>query len=147
MGNKIGNPGTSQKSFWKIINTTSSYKQSVYIWTAGKKQNTLMNSFHNNLNPLPSSVLPNTMRFIINPNKTTGSDGIFGQMLLLCNVSVILPLKRFFRTILLTSTYPDIWKLAMTPIFKKGDKQYLFSLFVAKVLEILFLIIFIVILM
>ena len=44
----------------------------------------------------------------INPNKATGSDGISGQMLLLCDVSVILTLKIIFRTILLTSTYPDI---------------------------------------
>ena len=56
----------------------------------------------------------------INPNKATGSDGISGQMLLLCDDSVILPLKIIFRNILLTSIYPDIWKLAnMTPIFKK----------------------------
>ena len=60
----------------------------------------------------------------INPNKATGSDGISGQMLLLCDDSVILPLKIIFRNILSTSTYPDIWKLAnVTPIFKKGDKQ------------------------
>ena len=48
----------------------------------------------------------------INPNKATGSDGISGQMLLLCDDSVSLPLKII------------IWKLAnVTPIFKKGDKQ------------------------
>ena len=44
----------------------------------------------------------------INPNKVTGSDGISGQMLLLCDDSVILPLKIIFRNILLTSTYPDV---------------------------------------
>ena len=45
-------------------------------------------------------------------------------MLLLCDVSIILPLRIIFRTILLTSTYHGIWKLAnVTPIFKKGDKQ------------------------
>ena len=60
----------------------------------------------------------------INPNKATGSDGISGQMLLLCDDSVILPLKIIFRNILLTSIYPDTRKLAnVTPIFKKGDKQ------------------------
>ena len=60
----------------------------------------------------------------INPNTATGSDGISGQMLLLCDDSVTLPLKIIFRNILVTSIYPDTWKLAnVTPIFKKGDKQ------------------------
>ena len=45
-------------------------------------------------------------------------------MLLFCDDSVVLPLKIIFENILLTSTYPDIWKLAnVTPIFKTGDKQ------------------------
>ena len=60
----------------------------------------------------------------INPNKATGSDGISGQMLLICDDSVTLPLKIIFSNILLSSTYPDIWKLAnVIPIYKKGDKQ------------------------
>ena len=60
----------------------------------------------------------------LNPNKATGSDGISGQMLILCDNSVVLPLKIIFGNILETSTYPDLWKLAnVTPIFKKNDKQ------------------------
>ena len=60
----------------------------------------------------------------LNPNKANGSDGISGQMLLLCDDSVVLPLGIIFGNILSTGTYPDIWKLAnLTPIFKKGDKQ------------------------
>ena len=60
----------------------------------------------------------------INPSKATGSDGISGQMLLLCDDSAILPLKIIFSNILSTSIYPDLWKIAnVTPIFKKGDKQ------------------------
>ena len=61
----------------------------------------------------------------INPNKATGSDGISGQMLLLCDESVILSLQIIFTNILSTSIYPDMWKLAnVTPIFKKGDRQF-----------------------
>ena len=60
----------------------------------------------------------------LNPNKATGSDGIPGQMLLLYDNTVALPLKIIFQNILETSTYPDLWKLAnVIPIFKKGDKQ------------------------
>ena len=60
----------------------------------------------------------------LNPNKATGSDGISGQMLLLCGNTVVLPLQIIFENILLPCTYPDMWKVAnVTPIFKKGDKQ------------------------
>ena len=45
-------------------------------------------------------------------------------MLLLCDNSVVLPLRVIFQNIIVTSTYPDMWKLAnVTPIYKKGDKQ------------------------
>ena len=60
----------------------------------------------------------------LKPNKATGSHEISGQMLLLCDNSVVLPLKIIFENILSTSTYPDMWKLAnVTPVLKKGDKQ------------------------
>ena len=60
----------------------------------------------------------------INPDKATGSDGISGQMLLLCDDSVILPLKIIFSNILSTPIYPNLWKVAnVIPIHKKGDKQ------------------------
>ena len=75
---------------------------------------------------LDSDILPLIRN--LNPNKATGSDGISGHMLLLCDESVVLPLKIIFQSILSTSTYPDIWKLAnVTPIFKKGDKQLIES--------------------
>ena len=60
----------------------------------------------------------------LNPNKASGSDGISGQMLILCDDSLGMPLKIIFKNIMLTSLYPEVWKLAnVTPIFKKGDKQ------------------------
>ena len=49
----------------------------------------------------------------LNPNKAAGSDGISGQMLLLCDESVSLPLQIIFKNIMLTSIYPDMWKLQM----------------------------------
>ena len=60
----------------------------------------------------------------LNPNKATGSDDISGQMLLLCDDSVVSPLMIIFCSILETSVYPDQWKLAnVVPIYKKEDKQ------------------------
>ena len=57
----------------------------------------------------------------LNPNKATGSDGISAQILLLCDNSIV---KINFQSILVSSTYPEMWKLAdVTPIFKTGDKQ------------------------
>ena len=71
---------------------------------------------------LDSQILPLIRN--LNPNKATGSDGISGHMLLLCDESVVLPFKIIFQSILSTSIYPNMWKLAnVTPSFKKGDKQ------------------------
>ena len=45
-------------------------------------------------------------------------------MLLLCDNSVVLPLKIICQNILISAIYQDMWKLAnVIPIFKKGDKQ------------------------
>ena len=44
----------------------------------------------------------------INPNKATGSDRIYGQMLRICEESVIIPLQIIFTNILSTSIYPDM---------------------------------------
>ena len=61
----------------------------------------------------------------LNPNKATGSDEISGQMLLICDESVVLPLLIIFRNILESSVYPDQWKLAnVVPMYKKEDKQF-----------------------
>ena len=61
----------------------------------------------------------------LNPNKDAGSDGISGQMLLICDSYVALPLKIIFKNILETSIYPKIWKLVnITPIFQKEDQSH-----------------------
>ena len=51
-------------------------------------------------------------------------DEISGRMLLLCDESLVLPLKLLFQNILFTGIYPNIWKIAnVTPIHKKGEKN------------------------
>ena len=58
------------------------------------------------------------------PGKANGPNGISARMLLLCDDSIVLPLKLIFRNILLTGIFPNLWKRAnVTPIHKKGDKQ------------------------
>ena len=149
MGNKVNNPGTSQISYWKIINRVMNKCRAPkippllinnqFILNCREKAKYFNDFFSHQCKPIiNNSVLPNLTLLTdkkidqitiendeiislirnINPNKATGSDGISGQMLLLCDDSVILPLKIIFRNILLTSIYPDIWKLAnVTPIF------------------------------
>ena len=155
LGNKVNNPGTSQKSYWKIINRVMNkcrapkipplLVNNLFILNCREKAQYFNDYFSQQCNPvINNSVLP-ILGFLtnkrldnitvkdneiislirkINPNKATGSDGISGQMLLLCDESVILPLQIIFTNILTTSIYPTIWKLAnVTPVFKKGDKQ------------------------
>ena len=60
----------------------------------------------------------------LNPNKASCSDEFSAQMFLVCDDTVGTPLKLIVENILISSSYPDVWKLdIVTPIFKKGDKQ------------------------
>ena len=149
MGNKVNNPGTSPKSYWKIINRVMNKCRTPtippvllntrFILDCREKAKLFNDLFSQQCKPIiNSSVLPIhtfltekridqlnigndeiiTLIRNINSKKATGSDGISGQMLLICDDSVSLPLKIIFRNILLTSIYPDTWKLAnVTPIF------------------------------
>ena len=145
LGNKVNNPGTSQMSYWKIINRGINKCRAPKIppllincSEKAKYFNDLFSQQYKSI--INNNVLPSLTCFTdkkrdqlttgndeiislirnINPNKATGSDGISGQMLLLCDFFVILPLKIIFRNILLTSIYPDTWKLAnVIPIFKQ----------------------------
>ena len=155
LGNNVNNPGTSQKSYWKIINRVMNkfrapkipplLGNNLFILNYREKAQYFNDHFSQQCNPvINNSVLPipgfltnkrldnitikdNEIISLIrkiNPNKATGSDGISGQMLLLYDEFVILPLQIIFTNILTTSIYPTIWKLAnVTPVFKKGDKQ------------------------
>ena len=155
MGDKVNKPGTSQKSYWKIIDRIMNkcrapkipplFINNQFILDCKEKAKHFNDFFSQQCKTvLNNSVLPN-LTFLtnqkienisiengdiisllrnINPNEASGSVGISGQMLLICDETVVLPLKIIFRTILETSIYPDVWKLAnVTPIFKKGNKQ------------------------
>ena len=155
LGNKLSDPNTTQKSYWKIINRVMNkcrapiipplLANNVFILDCKEKAK-LFNDFFCNQCKLVinNSTLP-LFNFLtdkridhltvqndeilslirhLNPNKASGSDGISGHMLILCDDSIVLPLKIMFKNILETSSYPDIWKRAnVTPIFKKNDKQ------------------------
>ena len=155
LGNKVNDPSTTQKSYWKIINRVMNrcrapkipplLVNNIFILNCSEKAKLFIDFFSKHcISNVTSSVLPplnlltdkkidhvsiqgdEIISFIrnLNPSKATGSDGISGRMLLLCDNSVVLPLKIIFQNILVTYTYPDMWKLAnVTPIFKKGNKQ------------------------
>ena len=153
LGNKINDPNTSQKSYWKIrvMNKCRAPKipplfvNNRFILNCREKAKCFNDFFAQQWNPVINSCVLPAFSFLtaeridhitienddiislipqINPNKATGSDRISGRMLLLCDESVILPLQIIFRNILSTSIYPHTWNLAnVTPIFKKGDKQ------------------------
>ena len=144
LGNKVNDPNTSQKSYWKIINRVINkcrapkipplLVNNLFIINCREKAKYINDFFAQQCKPVINrSVLP-TLSFLtnsrvdhisienediislirkINPNKATGWDGLSGQMLLLCDDSVVLPLHIIFINI-----YPDMWKLAkVTPIF------------------------------
>ena len=155
LGNKVNSPGTSQKSYWKIINRVMNkcrapkipplLVNNLFILNCREKARFFNDYFsqqyksliNNSVLPIFRSLANKKINHVairnddiislirkINPNKATGFDGISGQMLLLCDESVILPLQIIFTNILSTSLYPDMWKLGnVTPIFEKGDKQ------------------------
>ena len=153
LGNILDNPNTPQKSYWKLINRVMNISRApkipplMFVLNCKEKAiyfNELFSEQYKTI--VNSSVLPvlnfHTEKRIdhialendeiissiqkINPSKATGSGGISGQMLRLCDDSVILPLNIIFSNILSTSIYPDLCKIAnVTPVFKKGDKQLL----------------------
>ena len=150
LGHKVNDLSTSQKAYWKIINIvmnkcrapkiTPLLVNNMFILNCREKAKLFNDNFSKQCRPITTSsvLLPlnpltdkkndhiqsDEILRNLNPNKASGSDEISGQMLLLCDNSVILPLQIIFQNILVSSIYPDMWKLAnVIPIFKKGDKQ------------------------
>ena len=139
----MNDSGTSQRSYWKIINRVMNIcrapkippilTNNQFILNCNEKAQHFNDFFSQQCKLIiNSSVLPNptpltdrkidhitiendeiiTLIRNLDPNKATGVDGISGQMLLLCDDSIILPLNIIFKNILSTSTYPDQWELA-----------------------------------
>ena len=155
LGNKLNEPGTTCKSYWKIINRVMNkcraprippiLSNNIFILDCKEKaklfneffskqcklisnSSTLPDFFYHTDKRIDTIIIQNdeilSLIRNINPNKASGSDGISGHMLRLCDDSVVLPLKIIFENILKTSSYPDLWKLAnVTPVYKKNDKQ------------------------
>ena len=128
LGNKLKDPNTSQKSYWKIINKVMNKSRApkippvlvnnVFILNCKEKAKQFNDFFSKQCKLIINdSTLPqfnfltdNRIEHInilnedilslirnLNPNKATGSDGISGKMLLLCDNSVVLPLKNIFK--------------------------------------------------
>ena len=155
LGNRLVDPNTSQKSYWKIINRVMNkckapkipplLVNNKYITNCKEKAEMFALYFSNQCKVIVSnSTLPN-FTYLTNarldnitfteedilllirnlqPGKANGPDEISARMLLLCDDSIVLPLKLIFQNILSTGIFPDFWKRAnVTPIHKKGDKQ------------------------
>ena len=46
----------------------------------------------------------------LNKGKAHGSDDISAHMLILCDYTIVIPLKLIYEQILTTGIFPDIWK-------------------------------------
>ena len=126
MGDKVNKPGASQKSYWKIINRIMTKCRAPkipplinnrFVLDCKEKTKYFKEFFSQQCKPIMNnSVLPNLTLLTdqkienisvencdvislirnINPNKASGSDGISGQMLLICDETVVL----IFRNII-----------------------------------------------
>ena len=152
IGNKLIDPSTSQKAYWKLINRVMNkckapkipplLVNNKYIINCTKKAAEFASFFSSQCKPIfTNSTFTyltnerlNNIAFTdeeilllirsLNPNKSNGPDEISARMLLICDESIVLPLKSIFYNILSTGIYPDLWKCAnVTPIHKKDSKQ------------------------
>ena len=58
----------------------------------------------------------------LDPNKTTGHDGIPAKILRDCSKKLALPLANLFNISIIFERFPSDWKLAeVCPVFKKDD--------------------------
>ena len=155
LGNKLADPSTCQKSYWKIVNKVMNRCKAPkippllgndgFLFNAKEKAEEFIKYFSKQCKPLVNdSSLPDFNYLTderlddipfhnediivlirrLNKNKSSGPDEISARMLMICDESIVRPLKLIFSTVLRTGIYPDLWKEAnLTPIHKKGSKQ------------------------
>ena len=151
LGNKLNDPNTCQKVYWKVISKVMNkcraskipplLVNNEFILNCKDKAKHFSDFFSKQCKPITNNSTLPAFNFLtdnrideiniqsneilslirnLNPNKATGSDGVSGQMLLLCDNSIVLPLKIIFENILRTSSYPVTWKVAnVIPVFLK----------------------------
>ena len=121
LGNKVNDPNSSQKIYWKIINKVMNkcrapkilplLVNNLFVMISRDKARYFNDFFSKQCKSIiNNSVLPSLTFFTnkridyvtieneeiislvrkINPNKATGSDGISGKMLLLCDDSILI---------------------------------------------------------
>ena len=65
---------------------------------------------------------------VLNIDKSSGPDDISARMLILCDDTIVVPLKLIFNNISSTGVFPELWQLAnVIPIHKKGSKQLILN--------------------
>ena len=56
----------------------------------------------------------------LDPNKSSGWDGLSSRMIKICDSSIAKPIKIIFETCICEVIYPDKWKMSnVCPIHKK----------------------------
>ena len=133
LGNKVNNPATSQKSYWKIINRVMNkcsapkippLVNNLFILNCGENARYFNDYFSQQCKPvinnsvLPILGIPTNKRI---DHVTIENDELKGNIFRrnfrpnvnLCDDSITLPLQIIFTNILTTSIYPDMWKLLM----------------------------------
>ena len=72
----------------------------------------------------PTDVEVEKLLSLLNPNKSTGPDGIGNWVLKNCSHTLANPLTKLFNNLLEKGSFPEVWKTAnVCPVHKKGNKS------------------------
>ena len=149
MGNKLNNPNTSQRSYWKIINKFMNkcrapkipplLVNNSFVLNYREKTKLFTKCFSQQCKPVSDdSALPDFSYLtnerieqipiesedIISLIRKLNPNTDNGPDGISGQMRLLCDISVMFNSVLSTAIYPDMWKLAnVTPIFKKGDKQ------------------------